>query len=127
MHGTLKLLNKTSQLEIAQNVRIADSFYARAKGLLGERGLPNGQTLWIKGTRFTACNSIHTWFMSFRIDVVFVDDNLKVKAVYENLGPWRMTWPVAGATSVFEFAAGSLRTDSDTCAITVGDQLHVGH
>lgn len=117
-----KLLNKSRTNEVAQLVRVADSFYSRAKGLLGESNLPEGEALWIKGSRFVACNSIHTWFMRFAIDAVFVDKHLVVKAIYRDLRPWRLTAPVLGAWSVFELPAGALAKTT----IEVGDQLHVG-
>ena len=120
--GTTRLLNQTKNAEVASQVRVADSFFTRAKGLLGESSLAAGSTLWIKGSRLVSCNSIHTWFMRFPIDAVFVDRSLKVRAVYRDLGPWRMTIPVLGAVSVFEFPAGTLAK----CPVDVGDQLHVG-
>jgi uncharacterized protein len=120
---TMKLVNKSRNLELADDVRVAQSFWSRTKGLIGQSSLPRGSSLWIQGTRFIACNSIHTWFMSFPIDAIFVDRKLRVKAVYRNLAPWRVTWPTAGAHSVFEMAAGAL-TESN---VEIGDQLHVGN
>lgn len=113
----MKLLNVSRNSEVANNVRIADTFYRRAKGLLGERGLDEGNTLWIH-----RCNSIHTWFMRFPIDAVFVDSQMVVRAVYRNLGPWRMTFPAWKASSVFELPAGAL----DKTHVEIGDQLYVG-
>lgn len=121
MKKTQRLLNKSTSQEIATNVRVADSMFTRAKGLLGEKSLPEDETLFIQGS-IIPCNSIHTWFMRFPIDVVFVDKSLVVKAVYKNLGPWRMTPPVLGAHSVFEFAAGALSNKT----VSIGDQLYVG-
>jgi len=120
----MKLINKSRNMtsEIASDVRIARSFYARTKGLLCESGLPAGAALWILD-----CRSIHTFFMRFRIDAVFVDHDLIVKAVHRDLGPWRMTWPVFNATSVsvFELPAGTLNT-SPIETIEIGDRLYVG-
>lgn len=119
----LRLINQSRNSEIARSVQVADSFVCRAIGLLGKSHLSSGHSLWIKGSRWMGCNSIHTWFMRFAIDVVFVDQNLKVKAVYKNLPPWRMTIPVRGAQSVFELPAGTL----STIQTEVGDQLYVGN
>jgi uncharacterized protein len=119
----LKLVNKSRNVELARQVSVARTFWSRTKGLLGRPGLPRGSALWIQGSRLVACNSIHTLFMRFRIDAVFVDRDLRVKAVYRDLGPWRMTWPASGAHSVFEFAAGTL----DEAPVEIGDQLHVGN
>jgi uncharacterized membrane protein (UPF0127 family) len=117
-----RLINKTRGVEIAHTIHTAASFAERAKGLLGENHLPQGTGLWIKGTRLVACNSIHTFFMRFAIDAVFVDDNLIVRSRYFNLGPWRITWPTANATSVFELPAGTLKEKPTE----IGDQLYVG-
>jgi uncharacterized membrane protein (UPF0127 family) len=112
-----KLVNRTRGTEIASQVRVAETFFARTKGLLGASSMAPRSTLWIK-----RCNSIHTCFMRFAIDAVFVDRALKVKAVYRNLPPWRMTWPAWGANSVFELPAGTLKMTP----IDVGDELYVG-
>lgn len=118
----MRLENKTRTQEVARDVRVAKSFWARTKGLLGESSLPEGRALWIQGTEFVGCNSIHTFFMRFAIDAVFVDRSLKVTKIYRNLVPWRMTWPASGAHSVFELPAGAL----ENMKIEVGDQLYVG-
>ncbi len=112
-----RLINRTKNVEIAARVRVASSFFSRLIGLLGKSGLPEGETLWIE-----RCRSIHTWFMRFPIDVVFVDDSLVVRKVCENVGPWRMTLPALKASSVFEMPAGTLRRKP----VEIGDQLHVG-
>jgi uncharacterized protein len=110
------LMNVTQDKPIVQTVAEAKSFAARIRGLIGRPSISENETLW-----FDNCTSIHTFFMSFPIDVVFVDKNFKVKAVYETLHPWRMTLPVWGAKSVFEFKAGKIKQTQ----IKVGDQLHV--
>ncbi len=112
-----RLFNGTRNSEIAARVRVASSFFDRLKGLLGEDRLPDGETLWIE-----RCKSIHTCFMRFPIDVVFVDDRLVVRKVCENVDPWRMTLPALRASSVFEMAAGTLRRKP----VEIGDRLHVG-
>lgn len=118
-----RLVNKSKgDAVIARDVRKADSFATRALGLIGRSGLPDGETLLIQGTKLAACNSVHTCFMRFPIDVVFVDDTLTVRSIVRNLKPWRVTWPAFGATSAFEFSAGALAQ----APIAVGDVLHVG-
>lgn len=112
-----ELMNRTTQQSLIKNLEIARTFAARGKGLLGRTQLPEGQALWIHH-----CNSIHTYFMKFSIDCVFVDKNLQVKAVYENVRPWRLVFPVWGASSVFELSAGA----AEKLKIRKGDQLHVG-
>ncbi len=110
-------LKKSHNSEIVvQNVEVAKTFWARGKGLLGRKGLLPEQGLWIH-----RCNSIHTFFMKFNIDCIFVDKFLKVKAVYSGVQPGRIILPVWGASSVFELAEGVIEKKQ----IQKGDQLHV--
>lgn len=100
---------------MATDLKTAIGFLARSKGLLGRRSLTPGEALWIK-----RCNSIHTFFMRFPIDAVFVDSSLKVIHVYRALPPWRITRPHLRASSVMEFSAGTISKD-----LKPGDQLYV--
>lgn len=114
---TRRLTNQTRGLTIADRVEIASSFGARLKGLLGRDALPEGEALWIE-----RCTSIHTCFMRFAIDVVFIDERMVVRRIHENVGPWRVTWPAFSAKSVIEMPAGTVRRKH----VEIGDQLHVG-
>ena len=100
---------------IATDLKVADTSFSRLKGLLGRKSLPSGEGLWIH-----RCNSIHTWFMKFPIDAVFVDRSLKVTHIYRNLKPWRITLPRLAASSVIELSAGSIDEN-----LKPGDQLYV--
>ncbi|MNL56968.1 hypothetical protein D3C87_1804950 [compost metagenome] len=111
------LENKLTQKRLVENLEVARTFWSRGKGLLGRKSLPENQALWIP-----RCNSIHTYFMKFAIDCVFIDKNLKVKAVYRDVRPGRLIFPVWGASSVIEMTSGS----AEKLNISVGDQLHVG-
>ena len=51
----------------------------------------------------------------------YVDKNLVVKSTKENVTPWRVTWPIFNARSVFEFSHGALKRFQ----IEVGDKLDV--
>ena len=64
---------------------VARSFFQRAKGLLGRTGLEKGT-----GMLILKCNCIHTCFMRFPIDAVFLDaQGVPVKTV-RNIRPWRL-------------------------------------
>ena len=112
-----RLENKTKNKTISENLLIADSFFGRGIGLMGRSSLPEGHGLWLKPG-----NSIHTCFMKFPIDCVFVDQELKVKALRADVAPWKFLWPVWSARSVFEFPAGTIRRQG----IEEGDLLYVG-
>lgn len=111
------LTSKTRNIPLIRDLRIATRFWERGVGLLGRSGLGPEEALWIH-----RCSSIHTFFMAFAIDCVFVDRQLRVKRVFENVRPWRLIAPVWGASSVIEFPAGAAKR----LEIRVGEELHVG-
>ena len=113
-----RLENRTKNKILVPDVKIAKDFFSRAKGLIGTSHLSPDQGLWL-----WSCNSIHTFFMRYPIDCIFVDTDLKVKAVFLEVVPWRVIWPVKGAHSVFELLAGALPMPQN---IEVGDLLYVG-
>lgn len=82
----MQVYNKTKQRILASDLKVADTFYSRLKGLLGKKDLPQGTALWIKD-----CPSVHTFFMNFNIDVIFLNDQMQVTRVVKNLPPWRFT------------------------------------
>lgn len=100
---------------VAARVEKADDFFSRGVGLLGRGGLAAGEALWLVPGK-----SIHTWFMRFAIDVLFLDEGLSVVKVIEDMGPWRVSPWVGEAHSVLELKAGSLRG-----AVSVGDRLEM--
>lgn len=77
--------------------------WTRLRGLLGRRGLPAGQGLWI-----SPCNSVHCCFMRFAIDVLYLDAEQRILEIRHDLRPWRFSicWR---ARSVVELAAGECR------------------
>ncbi len=99
---------------LATDAHVAKGAWARAKGLLGRRGLNSGEALI-----FAGCRSIHTVGMRFAIDAVFVDVNWRVVAIYPELRPWRMTRPVWEAWGVIELEPGTITR----AGLRIGDRL----
>ncbi len=89
---------------IVPKLSIARDFLSRFLGLMGRRGLPQDEALF-----FPKCNSIHTFFMRFPIDVVFLDADGNVVEVIENLKAWRMLLPRSKAKHIIEFAGNRTR------------------
>ncbi len=85
------------------------------KGLLGRDSLEAEEGLWI-----VPCPMIHTFFMKFPIDVLFLDRGLVVRRVLENLKPWRLSPWVFSAHSCLELRGGLLRG-----GVCVGDRLEM--
>lgn len=94
---------------------MADTPFARMKGLLGRKDLGAGQGLLIRRTW-----SVHTLFMRFPIDVVFLDRDMRILSIRVNLKPWRAA-ARRGATSVLELPAG----ECDRRGTVVGDVLRL--
>ncbi|MBM4147555.1 MAG: DUF192 domain-containing protein [Lentisphaerae bacterium] len=95
-------------------VEKAVSLPQRMKGLLGRTGLDDGRGMWI-----VRCGSIHTWFMLFPIDVVFLDRSLRVVSVHSCVGPFRAAAGGHGAVSVLEAPGGWAERNR----VSVGDVL----
>ena len=82
---------------------VADRPLSRLLGLMGRRALAPGEGLLLKPTP-----SIHTWFMRFPIDAVFLDSELRVLGVKPELGPWRFAGR-RGTRAVLELPGGEAR------------------
>lgn len=100
----MKILNRTKGTLIAQDAVLKATFWARMKGLLGERGLAAGCAVIL-----LPCNSIHTFFMRFSIDVLFVDKNNRVAKTIADLAPFRLSSICFKATSAVELPAGTIK------------------
>lgn len=72
-----------------------------------------------QGLLFRPARGIHTHFMRFPIDLIYLDDASNVQAIREGMGPWRFDFRSAAA--VIEVNAGAARSSD----IRVGDQLRI--
>lgn len=97
----MTLNNKTSSRIICQNVVAADSFIKRLKGLMFTKELSPQSAVYIY-----PCSRIHTCFMNYNIDVLYLDNNNTVLAVDEDLKPWRIGKKIKGAVAVIELVSG---------------------
>lgn len=112
----MKLYNSTQNIMIADDVNIADSFALRSIGLLSKKVLHECEGLIIK-----PCCSIHTFFMKFSIDVLFVNKDNKIVALYENVSPWRVLPIHITSWYVVELPADTITSKN----ITKGDLIQV--
>ena len=112
---TLSLVNQRTDEALAQHVEVAVTRRARRKGLLGRDGLGSSCALIL-----APCAAIHTMFMRFDIDAVFVDDDGRTVKVVRRLAPWRIAAD-ATAHAVVELPAGSLNDDD----VAIGDRLYL--
>ena len=109
------LKNESKNEVLVGDLEIAKTPWKRMRGLLGRKGLEEGKGLLIED-----CRSIHTWFMGFAIDVVYVDEELRVRKLVPELGPWRFS-SSRGSAHVLEIPAGSAATHR----VEVSDRLKI--
>ncbi|OGI04142.1 MAG: hypothetical protein A2Y25_05820 [Candidatus Melainabacteria bacterium GWF2_37_15] len=103
----MKLINKTSGKVLVENLEVADSFFTRMKGLLGRNNLPEGE-----GLHIIPCNDIHTFFMKFEFDAIFIDKKNIIRGLVENMQPGKVKFCFP-AHSVIELCKGSIsKTDT---------------
>lgn len=97
----MKVFNKTKNVMVSGAAGRADTFSTRLFGLIPRRSLGEEEGLWLE-----PCAMIHMCFMSFAIDAVFLDRDLKVLRAIENFRPWSFSPWVYGARGVLELPAG---------------------
>ena len=100
----LKAVNLTRGTVLATSLETAASGKKRKKGLLGRDGLAPGGGLWI-----VPCESVHTFFMRFPIDLVYLDRRNRVRKLRSSVGAWRLS-ACFSAHSVVELPAGTIRS-----------------
>jgi uncharacterized membrane protein (UPF0127 family) len=99
----VRIANLTRGTSIAERCRVARSLRDRTVGLLATANLTVGEGLLIERTQ-----SIHMFFMSYPIDVAFIDRGGIVRRVVSGLRPWRVVWWARGARDCIELPAGAL-------------------
>ena len=92
--------NLTRDTVLGDAVELADTSEKRRVGLLKHKGLGPGEGLWI-----VPCESVHTFFMKFPIDLVYVDKKKRVRKVRSAVPAWRLSLCLS-AHSIIELPAG---------------------
>jgi uncharacterized protein len=107
--------NHTRNAVLGEAVEVADTSEKRRVGLLKHERLEPGQGLWIE-----PCESVHTFFMKFAIDLVYVDKHQKVRKVRKAVPPWRLSACLT-AHSIIELPAGTI----ERTGTQAGDELSI--
>ena len=111
----IQVRNVTRDVVLADAADVADTSAKRRTGLLKHTGLGPGEGLWI-----APCESVHSFFMKFTIDVIYLDRKHRVRKVRPEMAPWRISGCIT-AHSVLELPAGTIaRTGTQA-----GDQLEI--
>jgi uncharacterized membrane protein (UPF0127 family) len=112
----VRVQNQTRRAFLITRGRLAQTFWARFKGLMRHPGLAEGEGLILKGEK-----SIHTFFMRFPIDVVYADRTWQVVYLDPAMMPNRIGPLVLRATYVLEMPVGVIQATGTA----IGDQLKV--
>jgi len=116
----MKLRDAKTGKVILKNVVLADSFLKRFKGLMLKSRPARSHGL-LFAFRKKGRHSVHTCFMRFAIDLVYLDDNGRIVEIKENLCPWRFYRPKSGAKYLLELPAG----DANIFGLHLGQQLKI--
>jgi hypothetical protein len=99
----ISILNVTRNTQIANRAEVAGSGMKRSKGLLGRKGLDAGEGMWI-----VPCEAVHTFFMQFPLDLIYLDKKNRIRKVKSNVRPWRLSVCLS-AHSIIELPVGAIR------------------
>lgn len=112
----MRIINTSRGVALADQCELARSFLARGRGLMGRPSLAVGA-----GMLIDPCSSVHTFFMQFPIDVIFLDRRHVVVGLQAAMPPNR---PYAGAwraRATLELPAGVIAATGTQ----IGDQIHI--
>lgn len=110
----ITVTNLTRGTVVVSAGRVADSFWSNFRGLMLAPPLPPGAGLVI-----VPCSSIHTQFMRFPIDVLYVNKEDAIVGIDRNLRPWRIGRFYKKVHYVVELPAGG----AEGCQ--VGDKIAI--
>ena len=111
----IAIRNLTRGTVLADAAEVADTSAKRRVGLLKHDRLGPGEGLWI-----VPCESVHSFFMRFDIDLVYLDRKQRVKKVRHRMVPWRVSACLT-AHSILELPAGVVASSGTVR----GDQLQI--
>lgn len=109
--------NVTKNQQIVKDVIIAHNFLKRLKGLMFTKELPSDSSMYIY-----PCNQIHTFFMNYNIDVLYLNEKNVIVAIDEDMKPSKIGKKVKGAVAVVELQGGKIKKFN----IEVGQAIEIG-
>jgi len=112
---TYNLFNKSKNCLIASKTSISDNFFLRLKGLMFKESMSEEEALVFYHTP-----SIHTFFMRFPIEVVFLNKKMQVIEIYQELKPRKIVFSTSSSIAI-ELPA--FKTSNKT--LEIGDILEL--
>lgn len=114
----MRLINRENGKVIADEIELADSFWKRFRGLMLKKSFPRGRALVFplsEPKRY----SIHTFFMRFPIDLLYLNQKLEVIESRKGLSPWKTHKSKEEASILVELPAGRI----EEAEVKIGDVL----
>jgi len=105
--------NVSRDLVLAKRSIVARRFWTRFRGMIGR------DFSAFDAMVFPNCSSVHTFWMSRPIDLVYLDRDDRVLGIRADAKPWRTFFGARGTRTIVEMAAGTLSED----LVREGDQL----
>ncbi|WP_158737979.1 DUF192 domain-containing protein [Alteribacillus sp. YIM 98480] len=103
----MKLLNLHTNQMVAEEVKGAYAFVKRLKGLMFTKQIPENFALHI-----APCPSIHTFFMKYPIDVLYLNNRHEIVGMEEEVAPGKFGKRFRGTRSVVELPSGKIKTSN---------------
>jgi len=117
-HQPLIVKNVTRKRILVSRGKVANNVWTRFKGLMGSPPLEKGEALLISPS-----NSVHTHFMRYPLDILYINSNYQVIAMNEKMKPWRMGKIYRQSRYVLELPAGVI----EETQTKIGDQLEINN
>lgn len=114
------LFNKDSKQVVATEIEVADSFWSRFRGLMFRRKFDPGECILFKFPKERKFG-IHTFFVFFPIDVIYLNADFEVVEMEEGLSPWSSYSPNENADFLIELPEGVIHESG----LEVGDKLAI--
>ena len=108
------LIVKRSEESLAEQVIRADNFLLRLVGLMGRTGMDPNKAVMIE-----PCRQVHSWFVFFSLDLLFLDEQNIVLSKISYFSPFKISPKIGGARKVVEFTSGTL----DGVDVVIGDEI----
>jgi uncharacterized membrane protein (UPF0127 family) len=100
----LRLVQAGNGIIVAEKVMKAHTFFKRLKGLMFTKSLPSGCCIHIQ-----PCRSVHTFFMKYTIDILYLDAQYNIVGVEANLKPGKIGAVYSNSVSVIELPEGTIQ------------------
>ncbi|MBN1334481.1 MAG: DUF192 domain-containing protein [Deltaproteobacteria bacterium] len=108
-------MNRTRSTILAARASRVDKVWGRMRGLLGAPPLAPGE-----GMILDPCRSVHTFFLGYSIDVVFVARDGRVVGIVPGLRPWRLSGWFGDARAAVELPSGTTATTGTVAGDLLG-------